>query len=348
MSETKYSLVPKEVPAVSTKYRTIRTKLPVPESLPLFEALQASEPRSMLGQPPVVWDRAEGFQVWDRWGNCWIDWSSGVLIANAGHGRPEIRDALVAMLQRPLLTSYVFAHEKRAELTTALQALAPEPEKYRVFLLTTGSEAVECCIKLSRTYALDKHGPQKNLLIGFHNAFHGRTLGSQLAGGMPGGKRWIVGEGKTFLQVPFPDGYKNEDTSFALFEKSLAQQGVRPESIAGVLPESFQGVGPDYLPRDYAQQLERFCRRYDIVLIFDEVQGGFGCTGRMFNFEHYGVRPDLIACGKGISSSLPRSAVIGRSDIMGLYPPGSMTSTHSANPVSVTAAVENLKIIQRE
>jgi 4-aminobutyrate aminotransferase/(S)-3-amino-2-methylpropionate transaminase len=344
----RYDLTPVEVPPVRTKYRRIRTSLPVPESLPVFDALRASEPQSMMGQPPVIWDRAEGFQVYDRWGNCWIDWSSGVLITNAGHGRKEIRAALEAALRKPLLTAYVFVHEKRAELTRALQALSPDPDGYQVFLLSTGSEAIENAIKLARTWALEKHGPEKRYLVSFQNAFHGRTMGSQLAGGMERQKRWIVGEGQTFVQVPFPDGYKNEDVSFDLFLATLKAKGIQPADIAGVLTESYQGVGPDFLPDDYARKLEGFCRAHDICLIFDEVQAGFGRTGSMFGYEQYGVTPDLVVCGKGISSSLPISAVIGRKDIMGLYPPGSMTSTHSASPLPVVAALESLRIIQQE
>jgi len=347
MSEAKYDLNPVEVPPVKTKYRRIRTKLPVPESLPVFQALQGSEPQSMMGQPPVVWDRAEGFQVMDRWGNVWIDWSSGVLITNAGHGRKEIRKALEAAMKKPLLSTYVFVHEQRAELTRALQALAPD-RTYQVFLLTTGSEAIENAIKLAKTYALDKHGEKKRVIVGFQNAFHGRTLGAQLAGGIPALKRWIVDEGRTFVQVPFPDGYKNEDISFELFLKTLKKLKVKPREIAGVITESYQGVGPDFLPVEYAQELQSFCREHDIVMMFDEVQSGFGRTGKMFCYQHYGIKPDLIICGKGISSSLPLAAVIGRKDIMGLYAPGSMTSTHSASPLPVIAAVENLKIIQRE
>jgi 4-aminobutyrate aminotransferase-like enzyme len=185
-------------------------------------------------------------------------------------------------------------------------------------------------------------------LVSFTNAFHGRTLGAQLAGGNPRLKTWIVDEGKTFIQVPFPDGYKNENISFDLFTDTLKKQGIDPAEIAGVMTESYQGVGPDFLPVEYAVKLEAFCRENDIITIFDEVQSGFGRTGKMFCYEHYGIKPDLIACGKGISSSLPLSAVIGRRDIMSLYSPGSMTSTHSGSPLPVVAAVENLKIIIRE
>jgi 4-aminobutyrate aminotransferase-like enzyme len=344
----KYNLTPVDVPQVSTKYRTIKTKLPVPESLNIFDTLSESEPVSMMGQPPIVWDKAEGFQIYDKWGNKWIDWSSGVLITNAGHGRKEIADALRGIIDRGLLATYVFVHEKRAELTSMLQKISPDPSKYLVFLLSTGSEATENCIKLAKTYALEKHGAHKKYLVSFNYAFHGRTLGAQLAGGSPKLKKWIVDEGKTFIQVPFPDGYKNEDTSFDLFLSSLKKQNINPDDIAGVMTETFQGVGPDFMPVEYARKLAEFCREHDIVTIFDEVQAGFGRSGKMFSYEHYGIKPDLIACGKGISSSLPISAVIGRADIMSLYAPGSMTSTHSGSPLPVVAAIESLKIIQKE
>jgi len=344
----KYDLTPVEVPAVNTKYRTIKTKLPVPESLPIFEKLSLSEPVSMMGQPPVIWDRAEGVQIFDAWGNKWLDWSSCVLISNAGHGREEIKQALLDSIKQGLLATYVFVHEKRAALTVALQRLAPVPEEYQVFLLSTGSEATENCIKLARTYAMEKYGKERKIFVSFENAFHGRTLGAQLAGGMSKLKNWIAGEGDNFVQIPFPDGYKNEDTSFDLFLKTLDKKGIRPEQIAGVMSESYQGVGPDFFPEEYAKKLEAFCKEHDIVLIMDEVQSGFGRTGKMFCYEHYGIKPDLIACGKGISSSLPLSAVIGRKDIMGLYAPGSMTSTHSGSPLPVVAALKSLELIQNE
>jgi len=343
-----YDRTPVEVPQVDTKYRTIKTKLPVPESLPIMEELERSEPRSMRGQPPIVWDKAQDCVVADPWGNRWIDWSSGVLITNAGHGRPEIRDAVKAVLDRGLMATYVFVHQQRAELTRMLREVSPDPGNYTVFLLSTGSEACENCIKLAKTYAMEKHGPERRVIVSFQNAFHGRTLGSQLAGGMPKLKTWIGCECPCFAQVPFPDGFKNENTSFDLFLETLKAQGIEPAQIAGVMSETYQGVGPDFMPVEYAQALEAFCRDHDIVLIMDEVQAGFGRTGRMFGFEHYGIKPDLVACGKGITSSLPLSAVIGRADIMDLYAPGSMTSTHSASPLAVASAVANLAIIRDE
>src|SRR5207244_11526013 len=123
---------------VITEYRRIVTPLPAPESVPILEKLYRYEPRAMRGQPPVIWHRAEGFQVFDAWGNQWIDWSSGVLIANAGHGRREIADAIAEQAGAKLLTNYCFPSEIRARLVERLATLLPEPLK-KIFLLTTGS-----------------------------------------------------------------------------------------------------------------------------------------------------------------------------------------------------------------
>jgi 4-aminobutyrate aminotransferase / (S)-3-amino-2-methylpropionate transaminase / 5-aminovalerate transaminase len=342
----KYSLVPRDVPPVNTEHRRIVTKLPVPESIPIFERLERFEPSSMQGQPPVIIDKTVGWHVHDRWGNMWLDWSSGVLISNIGNSNPVIIEALREMLAKPLLSTYVFAHEKRAELVEALVGVAPSPD-YKVFLLSTGSEATENCIKLARTWGLEQRGQDCRYLVTFQNAFHGRTMGAQLAGGSPGPKKWLGRLDESFVQVPFPDGFKNPDTRFELFLETLRLKGIDSHQVCGVMSESFQGVGPDFFPVEYAKSLEAWCRKNGILLIMDEVQAGFGRTGNWFAFQNYGIQPDLVACGKGISSSLPLSAVIGRAEVMELYPPGSMTSTHSGSPLPVAAAVANIAALKK-
>lgn len=341
----KYSYKPANVARVETTHRRIVTAIPAPDSLPFLKRMERFEPASMQGQPPIVIDRAEGSYVYDKWGNKWLDWASGVLISNVGNAHPEVCRMLKETIDRPLLSTYVFPHESRTELVEMLAGIAPG-EDYRVFLLSTGSEATENCIKLSKTYGMEKYGKEKKYFVTFRNAFHGRTMGAQLAGGAPALKKWIGDCDPTFVQVPFPDGYKNEDVRFELFLETLEEKGISGEQICGVMSETYQGVGPDFMPVEYAKQLENWCRTYDIILTMDEVQAGFGRTGKWFAFEHYGIKPDLIACGKGISSSLPLSAVIGRSDVMGLYAPGSMTSTHSASPLPVAAAIANLKLLK--
>src|SRR3954454_23453604 len=234
-----YDLIPKRVSQVETPFRRIVTEFPVPESLPILEKLQAFEPIAMRGQPPVVWDRAEGFQVYDAWGNQWIDWSSGVLIANAGHGRQEIADAIARQAGSKLLTNYCFPSEIRARLVERMAALLPDPLK-KVFLLTTGSETVECAIKICRSHGARAGGRGKHVIISFDKSFHGRTLGSQQAGGTPALKEWIVNLDRGFVQVPFPDGYRTPDTSFDNFLRSLDEAGVGAQNVAGVVMETFQ------------------------------------------------------------------------------------------------------------
>ncbi len=231
-----FTLTPHEVPRVETGLRRIVTPLPAPASLDVLAALRRHEPRAMQGQPPIVWDRAEGFQVYDNSGNCWIDWSSGVLITNAGHGRREIRDAIAAHANSGLLATYAFANETRARLLSRLSGLLP-PELNRIFLLTTGSETVECAIKLSRMHGLQSGGRGKKVIVSFQDAFHGRTLGAQQAGGIPDLKTWIGNLDAAFVQVPFPDGYRNTEVSFDAFLRRLQEQGVEANTIAGVVAE---------------------------------------------------------------------------------------------------------------
>jgi 4-aminobutyrate aminotransferase/diaminobutyrate-pyruvate transaminase/4-aminobutyrate aminotransferase/(S)-3-amino-2-methylpropionate transaminase len=342
-----YELIPRPVPLVETKHRRICTPIPVPESIPVLEKLRQYEPESMSGQPLVVWDRAEGFYVYDRWGNKWLDWSSGVLITGAGHGRQEITEAIVQQAWKPLLTNYCFPSEIRAALVEKLVEISPEPLE-KAFLLTTGSETIECAIKLARTHGIRQRGRDKITIVSFERDFHGRTLGAQMAGGIPSLKDWIVNLDPAMIQVPFPDGFRTEDTSFELFQKSLRDQNVNPEDVAGVLLETYQGGGASFAPPEYIQALRQWCDRHQALLIFDEVQAGFGRTGTLFGFEHYGIVPDLACFGKGITSSLPLSAVLGRKDVMDLYPPGSMTSTHTGNPICVAAALASIEIVLRE
>jgi 4-aminobutyrate aminotransferase/(S)-3-amino-2-methylpropionate transaminase len=342
-----FDLTPRAVQRVETALRRIVTQLPVPESLPIIEKLQRYEPVSMQGQPPIVWDRAEGFQVFDRWGNRWIDWSSGVLVANAGHGRREIVDAIVRQAQSGLLHNYCFPSEIRATLVERLATLLPEPLKH-IFLLTTGSEAIECAIKLCRTYGVEAGGRSKHVVVSYDKAFHGRTLGSQQAGGIPALKDWIVNLDRGFVQVQFPDGFRTPDTSFEFFESSLAKAGIEPSQICGVLLETFQGRGSVFAPVEYMQALRRWTESHDILLVCDEVQAAFGRTGTMWGFEHYGIVPDIAVFGKGISSSLPLSAVAGRADVMNLHAPASMTSTHTGNPVACAATLASIDLIVNE
>lgn len=346
MATKEFPLEPQTVQPVDTKYRRITTQIPVPESISALQKLRDLEPRSMGGQPPVLWHSGSDFTVSDPYGNTWLDFSAGVLVTSVGHGRPEVVKAIQEMAGQGMYHSYCFPTEVRVKLIEELTSWLPEPLQ-RVFLLTTGSEATECCIKLARTKGMKTGGAAKNIIVTFENAFHGRTMGAQLAGGSPGLKSWLPDD-PTFVQVPFPDGFRQKDVSFDVFKKSLADKRVDPERVAGVMSETYQGCNATLMPASYAQELRRWCDEHKAVLIFDEVQAGFGRTGKPFGFMHYGITPDLVACGKGISGGMPVSATLGTEELMRMYGPGEMTSTHSANPICSAAALANLKIIREE
>jgi 4-aminobutyrate aminotransferase-like enzyme len=340
-------MIPKSVKPVHTANRVIRTKIPVPESLPILRRLRRYEPVSMSGQPLVVWDRAIGPHVYDRWGNKWLDWSSCVLVANAGHGRREIVSAVVKQAKRRLLANYCFPSEIRSLLVEKLVRLAPKSID-KCFLLTTGGETTECAIKLARTHGQTVGGRKKIGIVSYHNAFHGRSMGAQMIGGIPSLKKWIVNLDKDMVQVPFPDGYWTEDTSFDAFLRELRKLGMPPGRIAGVITETYQGGGADFAPREYMQKLRRWCTKHHILLILDEVQAAFGRCGTLWGFEQYGIVPDLFCCGKGITSSLPLSAVLGKKKYMDLYGPAEMTSTHTGSPVPAAAAMASIDVIVKE
>ena len=347
MATKEFPLLPRQVEPVKTKYRTIHTQIPVPESIALLEKLRDLEPRSMGGQPPIVWDHGDDFTISDAHGNTWLDFSAGVLVTASGHGRREIIAAIKEMADRGLYHAYCFPTEIRAKLTAKLTTLLPAPLK-RVFLLTTGSEATECCIKLARTKGMMLGGKRKSVFVTFENAFHGRTMGAQLAGGSAALKTWMGDTDPRFVQVPFPDGFRQKDVSFEVFEKSLAALGVEPQEVCGVMSETYQGCSATLMPVEYARSLRAWCDKHGAVLIFDEVQAAFGRTGEWFGFTHFGIVPDLVACGKGMSGGMPASAVFGTEELMNMYGPGEMTSTHSANPICSAAALANLKVIEKE
>lgn len=340
-----FDQTPRRVPFVeNSQWRRIVTEIPAPGSLPVLEKLIQYEPRAMTGLPPIVWDRAINFQVFDKFGNSWIDFSSGVLVTSAGHSHPKIVEAIVKQAQSGLIHNYCFPQEPRALLVERIASLLPEPLK-KVFLLTTGSETVECAIKLCRTYGVKQGGRGKHIIVSFEKSFHGRTLGSQQAGGTPVLKEWIVNLDRGFVQVPFPDGYRTPDVSFDSFLRCLDEAGVGSQNVAGVVIETFQGATAAFAPIDYMRKMREWATAHKVLLVCDEVQAGFGRSGKMWGFEHYGIIPDLACFGKGISGSLPLAAIAGPAHIMDIHAPGSMSSTHSGNPVCCAAAMASIGVI---
>jgi len=353
MSGFKFDLTPQKVPLIETSYRCIKTQIPVPESIEYFEKLDQYESVSMHGQLPVVWDRAEGFQVYDCWGNKWIDFTSTIFLANAGHGNKRIVKRLADILNKPLLHTYTYATCERIEYLEYLIQNTPDYLE-KAYLVSAGTEATEACVKLMRMHGF-YNGKKRAGIIAFEGNWHGRTMGAQMLSSNIKQKEWIGYLDPNIYHLPFPypwreDAIKNPAGFFIdNMNKLIKEKGLNPDDdICGFMIETFQGWGAVFYPEEFIQEVVHYAKNHGILISFDEMQAGFGRTGRLFGYMHYNVQPDLIACGKGASSSLPLAIVLGRKKIMDLPDIGSMSSTHSANPMVCSAGMGNLEAILKD
>ena len=350
MSGLGFSHIPKEVKRIKTKYRSIVTKIPVPESLPILERVYETESHSMHGQLPIIWDRAEGVQVYDSWGNKWLDFSSTIFVTNAGHGNKRIVEALKKVINKPLLHTYTFTSPERFEYLNYLISNTPKQFE-KAFLLSAGTEATEATLKLMRLNGI-KLGKNKGGILCFEGNWHGRTLGAQMMGWNPAQKEWIGFLDPNIYHLPFPYPWRKEaiDNPRKFFRDSikelLEKNNINPKTdLCGIMMETFQGWGAVFYPKDFVQEVSLFAKENDLLLTFDEMQAGFGRTGELFGYMNYGVEPDLLACGKGASSSLPLALVLGSKEVMDLPGIGSMSSTHSANPLVCAAGLANMQAL---
>lgn len=354
MAGWNFNTTPIKVPKVNTKYRKIVTRLPVPESAKLFKKLEQYESRSMHGQMPIVWDRAEDFQVYDGYGNRWIDFTSTIFVANSGHSNRRVIKYVKETLDRKLIHTYTFASKIRVRFLKKLIDMTPSFCE-KAFLLSSGTEATECAIKLMRmngqTIAGSKIG-----IISFKGCMHGRTMAAEMLKGDDKSSGWIGYKDPNIYHMSFPypwlvDGCNDTGHFWRnFFYKEIAKlgkSGVKFENICGFIIESYQGWGAIFYPEEYIKELYKFAKKHDILITFDEIQGGIGRTGKLFAYQHYGIEPDLLCLGKGLSGGLPLSAVIGRRKILDLPEIGSMSSTHSANPICCAAGLANLEEVVR-
>ena len=327
----------------------IVTQIPGPKSQEYLEKSRRYEPACVGEQIPVVWREAHGCTITDVDGNEYLDWSSGVLVTNVGHSHPDYVAQVKDQCDH-LLNCYDFLTPQRADLAEKIIQIAPDWLD-KVFLVTTGSDAVEAALRMARRYT------GKWEILAFHGAFHGRTLGAASAGGSAGVK---VGYGPLvpgFIHAPFPYCYR-----CPLGQESCETCGLRclefmdwvvsKEScgqLGTVITEPYQGgAGSIIPPPGWFEGLEQWRRDKGLLLILDEVQSSFGRTGTMFAVEHYEIRPELMTLGKGLGSGVPCSAVLGRGEIMDSFPPGSMGSTNGGNPLSSRAALAAIDILLRE
>ena len=342
MAAYQFSRSPQSVPLVQTAHRTIKTPIPAPGTEQILATLDGYESRSMHGQFPLIWERALDSSVFDIAGNRWIDFTSTIFVANVGHSNPRVTAAMQEMMQQPIYSCYAYPNRKRAEYLEKLIAFAGKPFE-KAFLLSAGTEATEAALKLMRMHG-QKIGKRRRGIICIEGNWHGRTMGAQMMSSNLSQREWIGFQDADIHHLPFPYPWVVEESGAEKFLQSaldrLASQGVDlTQDVCGFMLESFQGWGAVFYPKAFVKAIERICKAKNILLAFDEMQAGFGRTGRRFGFEHYEVSPDLIACGKGMGGGVPLSGVIGRAAVMDLPDIGNMSSTHSANPMVCAAGL---------
>ena len=308
----------------------------------------------MNNQLYAVWDKAIDYQIYDKWGNIWIDFSSGIFVTNTGHGNKEMVAAIQEMIDKPLLNSYYYYLEKRSLLTKKLVEMSPK-HMDKAFLLTTGAETTECALKLCRIRGRKKHADKVGM-ISFLGGFHGKTMGAQTMAGKPASWEWIGDMDPNIYHLPCPtDAFRSMDQIYdeewgrKKFKEDITEllsNGVDPDTIAGAIFEPYQGWAALFYPVGYIKALREWLTEHDALLVADEVQAGFGRTGKLFGHEYYGIDVDIICCGKAVSGALPLSAVLANGDILDVD--GSLNSTHGGSPIPVASALANLEYLERE
>ena len=340
---------PRKVPYVSTPNRTIKTTIPAPGTESILQEMDEYESRSMHGQLPIAWKAAEGHNVYDLAGNKFIDFTSTIFVANVGHSNARVRKAVENQLSNPLISTYAYANESRIRYLKALIKFAGKPFE-KAFLLSAGTEATEAALKLMKMHA-STVGKRRRVVICIEGNWHGRTMGAQLMSSNAEQKAWIGPLDAEIVHIAFPYPWNvGESGGRQFFESEMEKvilKGLDPKlDLAGFMLETFQGWGAVFYPTSFVKALSDFAKNNGILLAFDEMQSGFARTGKRFGFEHYGVVPDLIACGKGMGGGFPLSGVLGRREIMDLPEVGNMSSTHSANPLVTAAGLAVLEEIE--
>jgi len=332
----------------------IKTKIPGPKSRELMARRHNAVSAGLGIATPMFAKEAKGALLTDVDGNTFIDFGGGIGVLNVGHAHPRVVEAVKEQAERFLHTCfYVTEYEPYIELAEKLNALVPGNSEKRSFFVNSGAEAVENAVKIARSYT------RRPSVIAFENAFHGRTLlAMTLTSKTDPYKKGFAPFAPEVYRVPAPYPYRcpaSKDCSggcqgdcFGAVEKAFVSY-VHPESVAAIIVEPVSGEGgfipfPDF----YLRKLRELCDEHGIVMIVDEVQTGFGRTGKMFAIEHSGVEPDLLITAKSLGGGLPIGGVTGKAEIMDAPHVGGLGTTYGGNPLACAAALAVLETFEQE
>jgi 4-aminobutyrate aminotransferase/(S)-3-amino-2-methylpropionate transaminase len=303
-------------------------------------------PRGLAVAHPIALVRAEGAVAWDAEGNEYTDFVGGIGVLNVGHNHPSVLQAARAQMERLVHTSIQVAlYDGYVRLAERLNALAPISGPVKTLFVTTGAEAVENAVKIARA------ATARPAVVSFTTSFHGRTLlGMSLTGKTSPYKQNFGPFAPEVYRAPFPYPYRGVDDDAAIEGlRTLFATQVAPDQVAAIVFEPVAGEG-GFIPMSSAflRRLRALADEHGILLIDDEIQSGFGRTGRWFAIEHAGVEPDLITSAKSLAGGFPLAAVSGRADVMDAPDPGGLGGTYAGNPVAVAAALAAIDVIARE
>ena len=330
----------------TTRTIELRTAIPGPRSKAILDRKDKviADPLSIT--IPVVIQEGRGSTLTDVDGNTFIDFTGGVGCLNVGHSHPKLVEAAQEQLTRFAHTDFtIVPYEVYVTLAERLIAVSPFTGPAKAAFFNAGTEAVENAVKFARSYT------KRPAVIVFEGAFHGRTLLSMTMTSKTHPYKAGLGPfAPEVYRVPFAQDYRGPDTRTALaaLERALITQ-VAAEQVAAIVIEPVQGEGGFVVaPRDFMSGIRRLCDEHGIVMVVDEVQTGFGRTGRMFAIEHYGIEPDLMTVAKSIAGGLPLSGVIGKAEIMDAPPDSAIGGTYVGNPVAQAAALAVLDVFEEE
>ncbi|OGN00822.1 MAG: hypothetical protein A3B91_01040 [Candidatus Yanofskybacteria bacterium RIFCSPHIGHO2_02_FULL_41_29] len=317
---------------IKTKHRIIQDGFVLKKS-DLYQELYGLEPHSAAQAIPITWDKAIDFSVYDDLGNKWIDMTCGIFVANAGHANPAIKAAIKKQLDADLLFAYNYPTTIRRDFVSRLLALSPSYFT-KVVLLNSGSEAVDLAYKLIKNWGRKNNRPH---IITMKGSYHGRGLSNDLICGNKNKADWsgVNDAGVHFIDFPYQ---KNDE-----FNPDCLPPA---KDIAAFFLETFQGWGAWFYPPKFITRLYDFARQNGILICFDEMQSGFYRIGPLYGYMTYGdLQPDIICLGKGITSSLPLSAVLSRDEIIDYDNKSDLHGTHSGNPLCCAAGLASLNFL---
>jgi 4-aminobutyrate aminotransferase / (S)-3-amino-2-methylpropionate transaminase / 5-aminovalerate transaminase len=312
----------------------------------LFARRQSAVARGVGHSTPLFAARASNAEIWDVEGKRYIDFAGGIAVLNTGHCHPRIIEAVTKQLSLFTHTCFqVMPYASYIELAERLNALAPLNGPTKTVLFSTGAEATENAVKIARA-ATGRPG-----IIAFTGGFHGRTImASAMTGKVSPYKKGLGPALADVWHVPFPTVDNGVEVSDSLrYLDFLFKADIDVSRIAAIIIEPVQGEGGFHqAPLELMRSLRRLCDEHGIVLIADEVQTGFGRTGKMFAMEHYDVRADLMCIAKSLAGGFPLSGVIGRAAIMDAAEPGGLGGTYAGNPLACAAALAVLDIFEQD